>query len=148
MMSSQSIVSSSRTVRPCNPMGGRWSGHWKKIWSTVWSSAPHPQAAEAGIPQMCKQEWKSPTPVRRLFSRTYAVLGRAIPAGWIGIKVRMCSTAFPISDLPRAPHFCYRRQMNLWVQMGVSVWDALQIPTRWKGERWVEQMSSLHGTAC
>ena len=76
MLSSQSIVSSSKTTRLCNPWGGWWIGHWKTTWLTVWSSAPHSQAAEAAmhhlcqgefldIPDLCKQERKSLTPVRR-----------------------------------------------------------------------------------
>jgi len=40
VLSSQSIVLSSKTVRPCNPWGG-WIGHWRKTWSTIWFSAPH-----------------------------------------------------------------------------------------------------------
>ena len=45
-LSSYSIVSLSRTVRPCSPWGPRWIGHWRKTWSTVCSSTPHYQAAE------------------------------------------------------------------------------------------------------
>ena len=37
MLSSHSIVSSSRTTRLCNPWVGRWVGHWKTTWSTVCS---------------------------------------------------------------------------------------------------------------
>jgi len=74
VLSSQLIVSSSRTVRPCSPWGGRWIGHWMTTWSTVCSSAPHSQAAEEviphlGHPHLCKQERKCPTPVRRQLSR-------------------------------------------------------------------------------
>ena len=46
MLSRHSIVSSSRTARPCSPWGGRWIGHWRTTWSTVCSSAPHYQVAE------------------------------------------------------------------------------------------------------
>ena len=31
MLSSHSVVSSSSTVRPCSPWGGRWIGHWRTI---------------------------------------------------------------------------------------------------------------------
>ena len=79
VLSSHSVVSSSRTVRPCSPWGGRWIGHWTTTWSTVCSSAPHPQAAEEAIPHLYKQERKRPTPVRKRLSRTQALLGRVIP---------------------------------------------------------------------
>jgi len=73
--------SSSRTVRPCSPWGGRWIGHRRTTFSTICSSASHSQAAEEAIPHVCKQECKHPTPVRRRLSRTYAVLGRVMPGG-------------------------------------------------------------------
>jgi len=80
MFTSPSIVSSSRTVRPCSPWRGRWIGHWRTTRSTVCSSAPHSQAAEEAIPHLYKQEeWKRPTPLRRLLSRTQAVFGSVIP---------------------------------------------------------------------
>ena len=40
MLSSHSVVSSSRTVRPCSPQGGQWIGHWRRTWSTV-GRQPH-----------------------------------------------------------------------------------------------------------
>jgi len=70
-LSSHSIVSSSRTVRPCSPRGGRWIGHWRTAWSTAYSSAPHSQAAEEAIPHLYNKERKRPTPV----------LGRITPGG-------------------------------------------------------------------
>jgi len=91
MLSSHSVVSSSRTVRPCSPSGGRWIGHWRTTWSTVCSSAPHSQAAEEAIPQLYKQEQKRSTPVRRRLSQTQVLLGRVISGGWVpvsGIKMR------------------------------------------------------------
>ena len=86
-----SIVSSSRTVRPCSPWGGRWIGHWRTTGSTVCSSAPHSQATEEAIPHLYKQERKRPTPVRRRLSWTQALPGRVIPGGWVpvsGMKMR------------------------------------------------------------
>jgi len=56
MLSSHSVVSSSRTVRPCSPWGGSRIGHWRTTSSTVCSSAPHSQAAEEAIPHLYKQE--------------------------------------------------------------------------------------------
>ena len=78
-LSSHSVVSSSRTVRPYSPWGDQWYGHWRTTWSTVCSSVSHSQAAEEAIPHLYKQEQKRSTPVRRRFSRTQAVLGRIIP---------------------------------------------------------------------
>ena len=75
------IVSSSRTVRPCSPWGGRWIGHWRTAWSTVCSSAPHSHAAEEDIPRLYKQERQRPTPVLRRLSRTQALLGMVILGG-------------------------------------------------------------------
>jgi len=91
LLSTHSIVSSSRTVRPCSPWGGRWIGHWKTTWSTVCSSAPHSQGAEEAIPHLYRQERKRPTPVPRRLSRSHAVLGRAIPRRLVpvsGMKLR------------------------------------------------------------
>jgi len=48
------------------------------------------QVAEGGVPLLCEQERKR-TPVRKRLSRTQAVLGRAIPEGWLlvlGMKMR------------------------------------------------------------
>ena len=75
VLSSHSVVPSSRTVRPCSPLRGRWIGHWRTTWSTVCSSAPHSQAAEEVVPHLYKQEQKCTTPVRRQLSQTQALLG-------------------------------------------------------------------------
>jgi len=91
VLSSQSIVSSSRTVRPCNPWGGRWIGHWKTTWSVVWSSVPHSHAAEVAIPHLCKQEQKCPTPVRRHLSLTHAVSGTTRNF-FLGGSITWCTT--------------------------------------------------------
>ena len=79
VLNSHSVVSSSRTVMPCSPWGGRWIGHWRTTWSTVCSSAPHSQAAEEAVPHLDKQERKRPTRVRRRLSGTQAILARVIP---------------------------------------------------------------------
>ena len=84
-------VSSSRTVRPCSPWGGRWIGLLRTTWSTICSSAPHSQASEEAIPHLYNQDRRCPTPVRRRLSRTQALLGRVILGVCVpvsGIKVR------------------------------------------------------------
>ena len=48
LLSCHSIVSSSRTTRPCSPWGDRWIGHWRTAWSTVCSSAPHSLTSRRG----------------------------------------------------------------------------------------------------
>ena len=87
MLSSHSVVSLSRTIRPCSPWGGQWIGHWRTTWSTICSSAPHSQVAEEAIPHLYEQEWKRPTPVRKRLSRTQALLGRVTPGGWMSVSV-------------------------------------------------------------
>ena len=85
------VVSSSRTVRPCSPWGGRWIGHWRTTWLAVCSSAPHSQTAEEAIPHSYRQERKRTTPVQRRLSRIQALLERVIPRRWVpmsGMKVR------------------------------------------------------------
>jgi len=52
----------SRTVRSCSPWGGQWIELWRTIWSMLCSSAPHSQANEGAIPQLCKQEAVRPDP--------------------------------------------------------------------------------------
>ena len=88
MFSSQSIVSSSRTVLPCNSWGGQWIGHWKTTWSMVWSSAPHSQAAESAIPICANRNGN----VRRRCGGCWAehmlFLAGPFQEGGSGIKVR------------------------------------------------------------
>ena len=88
VLSSHSIFSSFRIVRPCSPSGSQWIGYWRTTWSTACSSAPHSQAAEEAIPHLYKHERKCPTPVRRRLSRTHAILGRVIRGGVPGMKMR------------------------------------------------------------
>ena len=149
MLSSHSIVSSPRTVRPRSPWGCRWIGHWRTTWSTVCSSAPHSQATEETIPHLHKQEWKSPTPVRRRLRvwRFWAHLGRVIPGGgrcrgWkCGVMWGCPPTLHSIGDPPTAPHVWCCFQINWWdvvrrVQMGVSIWGAVRLG-RLFAEAWV-----------
>ena len=135
VLSSHSIVSSSRTIRPCSPWGARWIGHWRTTSSTVCSSVPHPQGTEEAIPHLCKQEWKHLTWVWRQLSRTQAVLGRVI--------LRVVGTGVGDENVSLVGLFtnsvfywwsaqCAARMLilskNWWlavqrVQMGVSIWD-------------------------
>ena len=101
MLSSHSIVTSSRTVRSRSPWRGRWIGHWRTTWLTVCSPAPHSKAAEEAISHFYKQERKRPTAVRRWLSRTQALLGRVIPGGWMPVsEMKMRS----LMSCPPTPH--------------------------------------------
>jgi len=138
-MSSHSIVSSSRTVRPCSPWGYRCIGHWRATWSTFCSSAPHSQAVQKAMPHLYKLQRKRATPVRRRLSGTKALRGRVIPEGWCrcrGWKRRVFwgypSTLHSIGNPPTAPHACRCCQIKWWdvvrrVQMGVSIWGATRL---------------------
>ena len=89
--SSHWVVSSSKTRRPCAPLGARYMGQPRMTWSAVCSSTPHSQAAEGVTPHLCIFERNRPTPVRRRFSRTQASLGKGIPLVWeptLGMKAR------------------------------------------------------------
>ena len=145
MLSSHSIISSSRTVRPCSPWGDWWIGHWRTTWSTVCSYVPHSQAAGEAIPHLYKLERKRPTPVRRWLSWSHAVLGRAVPGWWVpmsGMKVRslvMFSNYYTFHWWPA--QFAARMLLlsdELWavrrVQIGVSIWVAVRSHrvTRWE----------------
>jgi len=115
VLKSHSVVSSSKTVKPWAPLGGRWIGQWRKTWSAVCSSAAHSHAAEGVMPHLCKQEQKRPTPVRRRLSRTYTLFlvgpsQKVVPdVGRWQYGVSWCSPSTPhsIGDPPRAPHFCF-----------------------------------------
>ena len=139
MLTSHSIVSLSRTVRPCSPWRGRWIRYWRTTWSTVCCSASHSQAAEEAIPPLYKQKWKRQTPVRRRLSWTQALLGRVTPGGerrcqgWkCGVLWGCPSTPPSVGNRPSAPHVCCCCQINWWVvvrrvQMGVSIWGAVHL---------------------
>ena len=81
LLLSQHRVSSSKTVRPQAPCGARCIGHAVRTWSAVCSEAPHSQFGEGARPHLCKDEWNSPTPIRRQLSLTQAARGKHIPTG-------------------------------------------------------------------
>ena len=122
------------------------------------SSAPHSQAAEAAIPCLCKQERKCPTPVRRRLSWTHA--------SWKGHSTRVGADVGDESTDSRSVLRQLRtpsvirseRRTSVvvrWIDEllcggynWVSQFEMPCIITRWTGERWVEQMYRLDGTAC
>jgi len=152
----QPIVLSSRTIMPCNSLRGWWIELWKKTETTVWSSASHSQATGVAIPDMCKSERKRLTLAWRRFSQSHAVFGRDIPEGWIGDEITKSHGAlqpFHISLVIRPE----RRASVIVIRWtdelsGGNKWvsrlELLCIATWWTGERWVEQMSRLHGALC
>jgi len=159
ILSSHSIVSSTRTVRPCSPWGGRWIGHWRTTWSTVCSSAPHSQATEEAIPYLYKQERKRPTPVQRRLSRTQALLGRVIPGVWLTVvgdeNAEPCGVVRPLCIPLVIRPLCRTYVVVRWTDEMlcggyklVSRFEAPCVCTRWTDESWVEQMPRLHDTAC
>ena len=100
-------------------------------------------AAEEATLHLCKQERKRPTPVRRRLSRTHAVLGWVIPGGCTGVWNEN-GIVRPV----RRTYVVVRKTDELcgWYKW-VSRFEAPCICNRWTGERWVEQVSRLHGRA-
>jgi len=138
--------------------GCRWIRHLKTKWSRVWSSFPNSQAAEVAMsyPMCGKQEQKRLTPVGRRLSWTHAVLGRAIPGGWVGDESTEPRSAFQPFHFPFVirPERCTSVTIVRWTDEllcsgynWVSRFEMPCIPTQWTGEHWVEKMSRLHGTA-
>ena len=137
-----------------------WLDIGGQLGSTVCSSAPHSYAAEEAIPHLYKQERKRPTPVRGLLCRTKALLVGVIPAGWapvLGMKVSESRKVVQPLHLPlvirplrRTYVVIFRWTYEfLWGEQRCVSWFHMPcIRPQWTGERWVEQVSWLHGTAC
>ena len=129
-------------------------------WPMVYSSAPHSQAVEGAIPHLRKQEKKRATPVRRRLGRTHAVLGRGhsrrVNAD-AGDESRKYHGVLQPLSIPSGIRPEHRTSVVVvrWTDellcggcKWLSWFELACIPTRWTGERWVEQASSLPGTAC
>ena len=140
MLSSHSVVSSSRTVRPCSPRGGRWIWHWRTTWSTVCSSALHsgsrggntPFVQAGGVTSDTGAEAVKPDPGSSWEGHSGG--GGCRCQGWkCGVLWGCPPTPHSVGDPPRSPHvYCYCCQMNWWdvvrrVQMGVSIWGAVRL---------------------
>jgi len=138
MLSSHLVVSSSRTVRPCNPGGGRWIGHWRTTGSNgLFSCATltgcrggHTPFIQAGV-EMSNTSAEAVRP--RLFSRGSFQGCGCWCRGWNCGALWGCTPPLhSIGDLPTAPHVCCCYQMNWWdvvrrVKMGVSIWGAVHL---------------------
>jgi len=103
----------------------------------------------AATPYLCKQERECPTPVWRRLSRTQAVLEgsyRGVSAGVQG------PLYIPLVSRPvrrtSAVVVRWTDELLCGGYKWVSTFEIPCIPARWTGERWVEQTSRLHGTAC
>jgi len=88
-LSSHWIVSLSKTVRSCTPLGGRsidWTLDDNIVpWFVLLCYTHKPHKGH-----LCKQERKRPTQVQMWLSRNQALLGKAIPREWVpvsGMKV-------------------------------------------------------------
>ena len=92
LFSSHARVSSSRTMRPLIPSGGRQMGQRPLVmWSAV-CSAPHSQLSFVDNPQRSMLAPNLPTPVRSLFSRVQARLDRPTPCPLFdGVGMNLCS---------------------------------------------------------
>ena len=153
VLSSRSIVSSSKTVRACSPWAVWWIEHWKTTWSTVCSSAPHSQVAEDAIPHLYKQERKRPILMRRQLSWTHTVLGRAIAGEWVAVESRGSRSALQPFHIPLVirPE-CHTSVVVRWTMSCCAAgtneclnWRCCAFSPGWSGEAWVEQVSRLHG---
>ena len=119
----------------------------------------HRSQRRPSIPHLYKQERKRPTRVRRRLSRTQALVGRVIPGRCVpvsGMKMRSLvgfvrPPRIPLEIRPmRRTSVVVVRKTDALLCGGykwVSRFEAPCICTRWAGERCVEQMSRLHGTA-
>ena len=132
-MSSHAVVSSSRTVRPCSPWGGRWIWHWRTTWSTVCSSGRrggHTPFVQAGA-EIHDTGADSVKPESSCSWEGHSV-------GWVPVSdmkilgLEGCPpTPHSIGDPPSGPHVCCC-QMNWWVvvwgiQMGISISDVVHL---------------------
>jgi len=159
MLSSHSVVSSSRTIRPCSPWGGRWIGHWRKTWSTVCSSAPHLQAAGEAIPRFVQAEAEtSDTGAEAVKLDTGPSLeghSGGVCAGVGDENRESCEFVRPLR-IPLAIRPLRRTYVVVvrWADemlCGGYKWvfrfETPCVCTLWTGDRWVEQMSRLqwHG---
>jgi len=123
VLSSHSIVSLSRTIRPCSLWGGRWIGLWKTC-SSVCFSGPHSQAAKKTTPHLCNQEWKLLTLVWRPLGWTHTVLRKAIPGGWV-LRLKVQSL-LGLSN-QSAFHRCILSTHCAACMLLMKLWGVLQI---------------------
>ena len=156
MLSSHSVVSSSRTVRPCSTWGGRWIGgqHGRRFVLLPHTHRPQRRpypictSRSGNVRHRCGGGWAG----NRLF-----LGGSFLEGGYRCLEIKCgvlqgCRPP-PHSTDDRPLHRTYvvvvrKTELLCGGYKWVSRFEAPCICTRWMCERWVEQMSRLHGTAC
>ena len=159
MLSSHSIVASSRTARSCSPRIGQWIGQWRTTWSTIYSSAPHTHAVGRDRTLFVQAEaQKSDTAAEAVKpdSRfSWQGHSRRVGAGVGDESAESCRVVQPL-HIPLGIRFDRRTFVVVvrwtdWLCGGckwVFPFETACIGTRLTGECWVEQVSRLHGTTC
>jgi len=140
-MSSQSIVSSSRTVRPCS-MGRSMEWTLEDNNDQRFDLLCHTHRPQRRSYPICANRsgnvWH---PCGGDWAGHMLFLAGPFQEGETRMKVRslVVLSNFPhsIGDSPRMRDFCYCHQINWWVvrrgQMGVSIWDAVHLHSM---DRW------------
>jgi len=137
MLSSHSVVSLSRTVRPCSPGGGRWIGHWRQHGRRFIllrhthrpQRRPYPicTSRNGNVRHRCGGAYTGSKLFLGGSFRVYVYLCR----WWKSWVLWGCPPALlSIGNPPTTPHVCCCCQTNWWVavqrvQMGVSIWGAV-----------------------
>ena len=110
----QALVHSEHTP---NPFQWQYMVHDVIIWSAGCSSAPHLQDAVEAVSNLCLNDRKRPTSVRRRFSRSQAGLGSPIP----GRRVSTSSKNECRREVPSRHPMLHRQYAHLAALMPSSL---------------------------
>ena len=155
-MSSQSIVSSSRTVRSCTPwgvngldIGGQHGGRFVLLHHSTGHRGGHTSFVQTGA-EASDTGAEAVKPNPRCSWQGHS-------EGWVpvlGMKVRSLIRLSNHSAFHWWSSQCAARMLlsNKLIELCGGTNGCLGLRRRafqlWTGERWVEQVSRLHGTAC